>query len=136
MFWPKHGAEVLMIENSSTNVTPDTHMPASRKFVVKDRDASKVSARPGKSTEFSLASLTSLSIFVVVFLMLTSCASVTEEEKYERQDRLMVAIENYEKKAAACSAMGATMMITARATRIKAYKYTRSDYEFAKCVKL
>ncbi len=124
-----------MIENSSTSVTLDTHTPASRKFFVRDCDAVQISDRRSKPTGISFASLTTLSVFVVVFLMLTSCATMTEQEKYERQDRLVVAMENYELKAAACRAAGATVMITARATRIKAYKYTRSDYESARCVK-
>ena len=109
------GAKVLMIENSSTNVTLDTHT---------------------KPTRNSLVSLTTLTVFIVAILMLASCATVTEEQKYKRTDRLMAALEEYEIKAAACKAAGATMMITGRATRIESYKHARLDYQRAKCVRL
>lgn len=123
-----------MIENLSTIVTLDTHTPASRKFVVKDRDAAHISDRRTNPTRNSLVSLTTLIVFVVVILMLASCATVTEEQKYARSDRLMVALEQYELRAAACKAAGATMMITARATRIKSYKYNLFELQSARCV--
>ena len=89
-----------------------------------------------KPTRNSFVSLTTLTVFIVAILMLASCATVTEDEKYARSDRFMAALEEYEIKYAACKAAGATMMITGRATRIQSYKHTRLDYQRAKCVRL
>ena len=103
-----------MIENSSTIVTPDTHT---------------------KPTRHSLVSLTTLTVFIVAILMLASCATLTEDQKYARTDRLMAALEDYEIKAAACKAAGATMMIIGRGTRIKSLRFSRRDFQNAKCVR-
>jgi acyl-coenzyme A synthetase/AMP-(fatty) acid ligase len=104
-----------MTDNSSTIVTLDTQ------------------SKPARN---SLVSLTTLTVFVVAILMLASCATVTEDQKYARSDRFMAALEEYQMKAAACKAAGATMMITGKATRIEAYKHSRLDYQRAKCVRL
>jgi len=125
-----------MIENLSTIVTLDTHTPASRKFVVKDRDAAHISDRRTNPTRNSLVSLTTLTVFIVAILMLASCATITEDDQYVRSDRLMAALEEYEIKSAACKTAGATMMITGWATRIASYKHSRLDYKRAKCVRL
>ena len=124
-----------MIENASTHVTLDTRMPASRKFAVKNHDAAQDSARRSKSTRNSLVSLTTLTVFIVAILMLASCGTLSEEQMYAREDKLMIALEEYQAKAAACKSAGATMMITSRATRIKSLKFSRRDYQNAKCVR-
>jgi len=57
----------------------------------------------------------------------------TEEKQYAREDALILARERYEVRLQACNQAGGVMMIHARATRLK-QKFTRHDYQFAKCV--
>ncbi len=56
-----------------------------------------------------------------------------EDKQYTREDALILARERYEAKSQACNEAGGVMMIHARATRRK-QKFTRDDYQFAKCV--
>jgi len=58
-----------------------------------------------------------------------------EEKQYAREDALILARERYEVRLQACNKAGGVMMIHARATRLK-QKFTRHDYQFAKCVRL
>ncbi len=57
-----------------------------------------------------------------------------EEKQYAREDALILARERYEVRLQACNEAGGVMMIHARATRLK-QKFTRFDYQFAKCVR-
>ncbi len=57
-----------------------------------------------------------------------------EEKQYAREDALILARERYEVSLQACNEAGGVMMIHARATRLK-QKFTRHDYQFAKCVR-
>ncbi len=75
-----------------------------------------------------------LSIIAVVFLLLVSCATLTEEEEYVREDAFTLARERFEVRLQACNEARGVMMIHARATRIKK-QYTRSEMEFAQCVR-
>ena len=56
-----------------------------------------------------------------------------EERLYAHEDALILARERYEARLQACNEAGGVMMIHARATRLR-QKFTRSDYQFAKCV--
>ncbi len=56
-----------------------------------------------------------------------------EDKQYAHDDALILARERYEAKSQACNEAGGVMMIQARATRLR-QKFTRSDYQFAKCV--
>jgi hypothetical protein len=56
-----------------------------------------------------------------------------EERLYEHEDALILARERYEARSQACNEAGGVMMIHARATRLR-QKFTRRDYQFAKCV--
>ena len=56
-----------------------------------------------------------------------------EERLYAHENALILARERYEARLRACNEAGGVMMIHARATRLR-QKFTRSDYQFAKCV--
>ncbi len=56
-----------------------------------------------------------------------------EDKQYAREDALILARERYEVRLQACNEAGGVMMIHARATRLR-QKFTRYDYQFAKCV--
>ena len=56
-----------------------------------------------------------------------------EDKQYAHDDALILARERYEARLQACNEAGGVMMIHARATRLR-QKFTRSDYQFAKCV--
>ena len=76
--------------------------------------------------------LITLSVLVVVFLMLISCASLTEAEQYVRENRLLLAMEEYQRRVSSCKAAGGVMVTQSQATGIKR-KFNRLDYLFAKC---
>ena len=56
-----------------------------------------------------------------------------EDKRYAHDDALILARERYEARLQACNKAGGVMMIHARATRLR-QKFTRRDYQFAKCV--
>ncbi len=56
-----------------------------------------------------------------------------EDKQYAHDDALILARERYEARSQACNEAGGVMMIHARATRLR-QKFTRRDYQFAKCV--
>ena len=76
--------------------------------------------------------LITLSVLVVVSLMLISCATLTEDEQYVRENRQLLAMEEYQRKASSCMSAGGVMVTQLRATRIKR-KFNRLDYLFARC---
>ena len=76
--------------------------------------------------------LITLSVLVVVSLMLISCATLTEDEQYVRDNRLLLAMEEYQRKVSSCKAADGVMVTQLRATRIKR-KFNRLDYLFARC---
>ncbi len=56
-----------------------------------------------------------------------------EVKQYAHDDALILARERYEARLQTCNAAGGVMMIHARSTRLR-QKFTRYDYQFAKCV--
>ncbi len=63
-----------MDKKASRVVMPDTRTWSLRKFVLKALEIAQIGDRLSRSTHIALVSLTTLSVFVVVFLMLASCA--------------------------------------------------------------
>ncbi len=58
-----------------------------------------------------------------------------EEKQYAREDALILARERYEVRLQACNEAGGVLMIRRRwATRLQK-QYTRSEMEFAQCVR-
>ena len=85
-----------------------------------------------RSPVISPVSLIRFSVIAIVFLFLESCATFTEDEQYVRENRLLLAMEEYQRKASSCMSAGGVMVIQLRATRIKR-KFNRLDYLFARC---
>lgn len=67
---------------------------------------------------------------VTVLLLLVACAPMTEQERYEREDALIVAKEQYEQRRLACQQQGGVMVIKRHASR-----ETEHDYRLAQCVR-
>ncbi len=65
------------------------------------------------------------------FLLLCSCATSTEENRYEREDRFVLAREDFYRQSDFCRSMGGSMQITSRTLG----EHTYHDYKLARCVK-
>ncbi len=65
----------------------------------------------------------------LLFLLLCSCATLTEEERFEREDRLIQARDEFYRQRDSCHRMGGTMQIRARTLG----KYDYLDYKTARC---
>ena len=75
-----------------------------------------------------------LSIIAVVYLLLVSCTTLTEDELYAREDALILARERYEARQQACHEAGGAMMIKAGGGMLRK-RFTRHDYKLAQCVR-
>jgi len=75
---------------------------------------------------------------LVVFLLLASCATPTEDEraerKYDRADELTLAREEYERRSADCWKNGGTMQNFEYSTS-RLRKLTAHDYRMMQCTK-
>ncbi len=75
----------------------------------------------------------------VVFLLLASCATSTEDERaermYDREDGLTLAREEYERRRVACQRHGGAMQIP-KYSSSKLKQSAAHDYRMAQCVKL
>ncbi len=74
----------------------------------------------------------------VVFLLLASCATSTEDERaermYDREDELTLAREAFERRSVDCRRRGGIMQnLEYSASRLR--KRTAHDYRLAKCFK-
>ncbi len=65
-----------------------------------------------------------------VFVLLASCATLTDEQEYERADTFLQARDQFELKEIECRNAGGFMWIS----KIGMYP-TLHDYRFAKCVR-
>ena len=131
---PRSGADFTMVVRKSTVVMPHKRTWSLRTFVLKALEIAPNGDRLSSPAKSSFASLTTLSVFMVVFLMLGSCATLTEEEQYERMDRLVVAAEKYRRDTAICRAAGGAMMITYKGIKSRRGPSLR-NYNSARCVK-
>ena len=102
--------------------------------VFKALEIAPIGDRLSKSADFFLVSLITLSIMTVVFLLLASCATLTEEEQYAREDALILAREVYEVREQACNEVGGAMIINAGGQKLRK-RITRQDYRSAICVR-
>ena len=68
-----------------------------------------------------------------VFVLLASCATLTEEQKYERADRLVQAREQFSLKEISCRNSGAKIVMR-RSMASRLYRYSRHDYDSAECL--
>ena len=130
----RSGAEFTMVVKKSTVVMSHKRTWSLRRFVLKALEIAPNSDRLSSPAKSSSTSLTTLNVFVVVFLMLGSCATLTEEEQYERMDKLVVAGEKYRRDTSICRAAGGVMMITYKGFKSRRGPSLR-DYNSARCVK-
>ena len=74
----------------------------------------------------------------VVFLLLVSCATSTEDERaermYDRKDELILAMEEFERRNMDCQRNGGVMENRTDSSS-KLRKRTAHDYRMAQCVK-
>ena len=76
------------------------------------------------STSLVLAAVVGL-----LFLLLCSCATTTEEERFDREDRRIQAREEFYRQKDSCHREGRTMQIRLRTLG----KHTYHDYKSARC---
>ena len=73
-----------------------------------------------------------------VFVLSASCATLTDEQKqdkrYEREDRLVQAVDQFRSKQIACENSGGVIW-TQLSTGLRTPRYTRREYESATCVR-
>ena len=103
--------------------------------VFKALEVAQIGDRLSKSADFFLVSLIMLSVIAVVFLLLASCATLTEEQQYAREDALILARERYEVTLQACNEAGGVMRIDAGGQKLRK-RFTRHDYKLAECARL
>ncbi len=70
---------------------------------------------------------------LLVFLSLGSCATLTEDARFEGEDRLILAKEQFYRREASCFRQGGVMVAKPATTRLRKYDY--SHYKLARCVK-
>ena len=68
---------------------------------------------------------------VIVFALSASCATLSDEERYERADKFLQARENFKLQTILCRKAGGTIQMT----RLSAMKLARHDYESATCIR-
>ena len=73
-----------------------------------------------------LTAFTTLSL-----LLLSACATLTEEQKYNVENKRLIAKERFDQAEAACLRMGGVMEMTAK----RWGERTHRDYAAAKCIK-
>lgn len=69
---------------------------------------------------------------LLLFLLLSSCATLIEDERFEQEDRLILAREQFYRQAESCRRNGGVIQITTTQARLG--QYNRHDYRSAKCV--
>ncbi len=67
-----------------------------------------------------------------VFVLLASCATLTDEQEYERADTFLQARDQFELKEIECRNAGGVMVIEITTGSFK--MRNRRDYEYARCV--
>lgn len=112
----------------------DTRAWSLRKFVFKALEVAQIGDRLSRPADFFLVSPITLSVIALVFLLLISCATLTEEQQYVREDALILARERYEVRQQACSKGGGVMIINTGGQKLRK-RVTRHDYKSAECVR-
>ncbi len=68
---------------------------------------------------------------LLLFLSLCSCGTLTEEARYEREDRLILCKEQFYRQEESCFRQGGVMVVKPTTTRLRKYEY--HHYKLAKC---
>ncbi len=100
-------------------------------------DTARIGDHASSFAIFSYVPLVTFSVISIVFLSLSSCAILTEEERaereYKREDSLILAREEYQRKTVSCRKNGGVMQFTKfSSSRLAAI--TVSEYKMAQCV--
>lgn len=112
----------------------DTRAWSLRKFVFKALEVAQIGDRLSRPADFFLVSPITLSVIALVFLLLISCATLTEGQQYVREDALILARDRYEVRQQACSKGGGVMIINTGGQKLRK-RVTRHDYKSAECVR-
>ena len=130
--------EILMTKNASTTLMPDQRAWSLRKPFFKVFDPAQTGDYPDKSAVISPATLITLSFIAIVFLLLSACVTLTEEERterrYELENSLILAKEEFERRKLSCRAAGGMIQIT-RYSSTKLGGFRAREYKRAQCVK-
>jgi len=116
---------------------PDRRAWSLRKPFFKALDTAQVGDHPDKSAVISPASLITFSFIAIIFLLLSACATLTEDERaerrYERENSLVLAREEFERRKLDCMAAGGIIQIT-RYASTNLRRFTAREYQRAQCV--
>ena len=75
-----------------------------------------------------------MKILVLFVALLSGCAPLTEEQRFEREDALIVAQEEYAVREVACRDAGGVMVISGWSSGMKT-RHSVSDYRLAQCIR-
>ncbi len=104
-----------------------SEMPAkTNSRLTENAQASRAEDGEGRNTCIAVVRL-------VLFLSFCSCATSTEEARFEREDRLIQAQEQFYRKEESCFRQGGVMVAKPTTTHLRKYEY--SHYKLARCVK-
>ena len=92
----------------------------------------RIHGRVKKSEESVLPYLLRLSSVAVAAILTISCTNMSEEIRYEREDKLIQVREEFLQKRIACENIGGAMAIQSFGSRIKR-DYTYEQYKTAEC---
>jgi starvation-inducible outer membrane lipoprotein len=73
----------------------------------------------------------SIALTTLSALLLSACATMTEDQKYERENKRVIAMERFHQSEAACQRMGGVMEMTAK----RWGQLSHHEYAAAKCVR-
>jgi len=127
-----------MTKNASTTLMPDRRAWPLRKPFFKVLDTAQTGGHPDKSAVISPASLITFSFIAIIFLLLSACVTLTEDERAERryklENNLILAKEDFERRKLSCRAAGGMIQIT-RYSSAKLGGFRAREYQRAQCVK-
>lgn len=117
---------------------PDQRAWSLRKPFFKALDDAKIGDHPDKSAVICSPSLITFSFIAIVFLLLSACVTLTEDERverrYEYENNLILAKEQFERRKLSCRAAGGMIQIT-RYSSTKLGDFRAREYQRAQCVK-
>lgn len=70
----------------------------------------------------------------LVLLLLCGCATVSEERLYERENRRVLAEEEFYHRKEMCEQAGGRMVVTLETSRLGSKRYSASEYRRAQCM--
>lgn len=117
---------------------PDQRAWFLRKPLFKALDIAQIGDHHDKSAVIFSPSLITFSFIAIVFLLLSACVTMTEDERverrYEYENNLILAKEQFERRKLSCRAAGGMIQIT-RYSATKLGGFRAREYQRAQCVK-